>query len=154
MVACLLIPTQWETWARDYPRLPGLLFALICLLLLLLVALPRLASWRRGRKRPVLDPLQVEELLAGSGALVVDLRDASAFRCGHIRGSLQVPYPELATRFAHPDPTAKRALILVDETDALAHQAYDQLTARGFTWIYVLKGGFRAWQRASRPVVK
>jgi len=154
MMLCMIVPTQLEAWMKESPYLPGLLFAGTCLLILLLVAMPRLASWRRGRGRPVLDPLQVEELLAGSGALVVDLRSPAAFRAGHIRGSLQVPFPDLATRFPHPDPTAKRALILVDDTDILAHQAYDQLTARGFTWVYVLKGGFRAWQRASRPVAK
>lgn len=149
-----IVPTSLDAWMREAPYLPGILFAVTCLLLLLLVAQPRLASWRRGRGRPVLDPVQVDELLTGSGALVVDLRSPEAFRSGHISGSLHVPFPELATRFAHPDPTAKRALILVDETDLMAHQAYDQLIARGFTWVYVMKGGLRAWKAANRPLAK
>ena len=147
-------PTTLRGWMEAYPFLPGLVFAALCLLLLFGVALPRLRSWRRGRGRPVLDPLQLEELLQGPGVLLVDLRDDAAFRRGHIRGCLHVPFGDLARRFEIPDPRAKRALVLVDETDALSHRGLDLLTAKGFSWIYVLKGGMRAWRGESRPVVK
>lgn len=146
--------TTLRGWMETYPFLPGLVFAALCLLLLFGVALPRLRSWRRGRGRPVLDPLQVEELLQGPGVLLVDLRDEAAFRQGHIRGCLHVPFAELTRRFGSPDPQAKRALVLVDETDALSHRALKRLTARGFDWVYVLKGGMCAWRGANRPVVK
>lgn len=154
MSGTVLAPTNLEAWLKDYPYLPGILLALICLLILLVVVLPRFASWRRGRGRAVLDPVQVEELINGSGALVVDLRDAEAFRTGHIRGCLHVPFMDLSQRFATPDPKARRAMVLVDETDELAHQAFDLLTRRGFTWLYVMQGGMKAWRRANRPVAK
>ncbi len=102
----------------------------------------------------MLTPVQVEELLLGVGALVVDLRDTETYQQGHIRGALHVPFPEFPARFAKPDPTARRAMVLVDDTDALAHQAYEVLAARGFQWIYVMKGGFRAWQREHRPIAR
>ena len=154
MSGTVLAPTNLEAWLKDYPYLPGILLALICLLILLVVVLPRFASWRRGRGRAVLDPVQVEELINGSGALVVDLRDVEAFRTGHIRGCLHVPFMDLSQRFATPDPKARRAMVLVDETDELAHQAFDLLTRRGFTWLYVMQGGMKAWRRANRPVAK
>ncbi len=154
MLGTTLAPTNLEGWMKDYPYLPGVLFAAVCLLLLFLVALPRLGSWRRGRARPVLDPVQVEELISGSGALVVDLREVRAFKAGHIRGCLHVPFEQLGTKFTAPDPKARRALILVDETDELSHRAFDLLTQRGFSWLYVMKGGMRAWRRASRPMGK
>jgi len=154
MLIAALEPTTMEGWLKDYPYLPGILFAALCLLVLFLVLLPRLKSSRRAKGRPVLDPIQAEELLTGAGALVVDLRSLEAFRTGHIRGSLHVPFPELTTRFAKPDAKARRTLILMDDTDELSHQAYDLLVSRGFDWLYVLKGGMRAWQSAHRPVVK
>mgnify|MGYP005806319465 CR=1 FL=1 len=146
--------TTLKDWMEAYPFLPGLVFAALCLVLLFAVALPRLRSWFRAKGRPVLDPLQVEELLQGPGVLLVDLREDAAFRQGHIRGCLHVPYADLARRFEAPDPMAKRALVLVDETDALSHRALRQLLARGFEWVYVLKGGMRAWRGAHRPVAK
>ena len=154
MFAITPAPTTLEGWMKGYPFLPGVLFAVICLLILFLVILPRIKSSRRGKGRPVLDPMQVSELVSGSGALVVDLRSAEAFRNGHIRGSLHVPFPDLMTRFAAPDPQARRALILVDETDELSHQAYDLLASRGFSWLYVMQGGLKAWRRANRPLAK
>ena len=154
MFATVQLPTTLDAWMREFPFLPGLLFAAVCLVVLLLVSLSRIASWRRGKGRPVLDPLQVEELLLGAGALVVDLRSAEAFRTGHIRGCLHVPFEELPTRFAAPDPSARRALVLVDDTDELSHRALNLLIGRGFSWVYVMKGGMKAWREASRPVAK
>lgn len=152
--AMLAEPATLGRWMRDYPFLPGLVLAVLCLGILVLVALPRIQSWRRARGRPVLDPLQVEELIHGPGVLVVDLRDAEAFRRGHIRGSLHVPFAEVSRRFEIPNPAVKRALVLADETDALSHQALDLLRAKGFDWVYVLKGGLRAWRGAHRPLAK
>ncbi len=154
MLATAYLPTTLEAWMKAFPFLPGVIFAVICLLILLLIAAPRIASWRRGKGRPVLDPVQVEELLMGSGLLVVDLRGAEAFRTGHIRGCLHVPFEELATRFATPDPNARRALVLVDETDEVSHHAFELLSSRGFEWMYVLQGGMKAWRSAHRPVAK
>jgi rhodanese-related sulfurtransferase len=154
MSMAIQTPTLLEGTLKDHPYLPGILFAAICLVILFLVVLPRLGSWRRGRHRPVMDPVQVSDLTSGSGALVVDLRSTEAFRSGHIRGSLNVPFKDLATRFAIPDPKANRSLILVDDTDKLSHRAYDLLAARGFDWVYVLKGGLKAWRRANFPIAK
>ncbi|MBI1751353.1 MAG: hypothetical protein HY014_07720 [Acidobacteria bacterium] len=154
MDTAALAPASVEGWLKDYPFLPGILVAAASLLILFFVVLPRIRSARRGKGRPVLDAIQVDELMTGSGALVVDLRSAEAFRHGHIRGSLHVPFHELGGRLARPDPRARRPLILVDDTDELAHRAFDELTGRGFDWMYVLKGGMRAWQRANRPVVR
>jgi rhodanese-related sulfurtransferase len=154
MIAAVLAPTTLEGWMKEYPYLPGIVLAAVCLLILFLVVLPRMASWGRGRGRPVLDPVQVSELVSGSGALVVDLRNLEAFRSGHIRGCMHVPFKELATRFAAPDPKATRTLILVDETDELSHRAFDLLTSRGFSGLYVMKGGMKAWRQSNRPIAK
>jgi rhodanese-related sulfurtransferase len=149
-----LAPTIMEGWMKEYPYLPGVLLAAVCLLILVVVILPRMASWLRGRGRPVLDPVQVSELVSGSGALVVDLRLAEDFKSGHIRGSMHLPFGDLAQRFAAPDPKARRSLILVDETDELSHRAFDLLARRGFSGLYVLKGGMKAWRRSNRPIAK
>jgi rhodanese-related sulfurtransferase len=153
MFAALAQPTL-EGGVRHGLHLPSLLVAGVCLLVLLWVALPRFASWRRGRGRHVLEPSAAESLLLGAGALVVDLREEKAFRTGHIRGCMHVPFCEVATRFEKPDSRATRSLILVDETDELSHRVYELLIRRGFEEIYVLKGGMRAWRRASRPLAK
>ena len=154
MFTAALAPPTLEGGVQHGVYLPALQIAAVCLVLLVLVALPGIASWRRARGRHVLNPAAVESLLLGAGALVVDLREAKDFRTGHIRGCLQVPFADLSTQLLAPDPKATRSLILVDETDALSHRAYDLLVRRGFGGIFVMKGGMRAWRRASRPVAK
>ena len=147
-------PSAFEAWLTAHLQAPGIILAALGGLGLLAALAPRIASWHRGKGRPLLDPMQAEELMLGAGLLVLDLREEPAYRAGHIRGALPVPYRELATRFQQPDPQAKRALLLVDETDALAHEAYTLLTTRGFQWMYVLKGGMAAWRRSRRTLVK
>ena len=147
-------PFDLESWLSAHPVLPGALLAGLCLVGLAFALAPRFASWRRGRGRPVLSPLEAEEILLGTGLLVVDLRSGAAYQAGHIRGALHVPFPSLEARFQRPDPLVRRAMLLVDDTDALAHQAYGLLEARGYRWIYVLKGGMRAWRRAQRPTTR
>jgi rhodanese-related sulfurtransferase len=154
MIANAQLPTGLEAFLLEHPHRPGLLLAGGCLALAFLIFAFRLASRIRERGRPTLSPLQAEELLLGPGALVVDLRDPDEFRAGHIRGCLHVPLAELPTRLPAPDPRAHRAMILVDETDRLSRRAFEVLTARGFQWVYVLRGGMRAWRRAHRPLVK
>lgn len=154
MIAIAFAPTLLETWIKDQPYLPGYLLAGICIAILLIRGLVRYFSRRADEGRPVLDPLQVEDLLSGIGALVVDLRDPEAFRAGHIRGSLHVPFSQLTTRFAQPNPTANRAMILVGTNDDMARKAYDQLASRRFTMVYILKGGMRAWRKANLPLAK
>jgi rhodanese-related sulfurtransferase len=154
MFTAALAPSTLESGVQHGVYMPGLQIAAICLVLMLLVALPAIASWRRAWGRHVLEPAAVESLLLGAGALVVDLRNAKDFRTGHIRGCMQVPFAELSTRLLAPDPKATRSLILVDETDVLSHRAYKLLVKRGFTDIYVMTGGMRAWRRASRPMGK
>ncbi|HJW73742.1 MAG TPA: rhodanese-like domain-containing protein [Geothrix sp.] len=154
MIAITFAPSLLETWIKDRPYLPGYLLAGICIAILLIRGLVRYYSRRADEGRPVLDPYQVEDLLSGIGALVVDLRDPAAYRAGHIRGSLPVPFNELPKRFTQPDPTAKRAMILVGTNDDMARKAYDLLAGRRFAMVYILKGGIRAWQKANLPLAK
>jgi rhodanese-related sulfurtransferase len=148
----LLDTTKIEAFTKAYPFLPGLLFACLCVLLLLMVLAPRLASWKRGRFRPVLDTEQVQTMTANGDLLVVDLREPDTFRTGHIRGSLNVPFQDLPTRFQKPDPKSARGMVLVDDTDELSHRALGLLQERGYRGVYVLKGGLRAWKSAKRPL--
>ncbi|MDP2876042.1 MAG: rhodanese-like domain-containing protein, partial [Holophaga sp.] len=85
---------------------------------------------------------------------VVDLRTRQEFSGpkGHIRSAINLPMSELVKRMDELDTSHPRAFLLVDETDKIAHEAVSLLSARGHQWVYVLKGGMRAWRRAKLPV--
>jgi len=127
-------------------------------LLLLLAAmglkLRTLPSRLRARHKSTLDPTQLEELMIGTPPQVVDLRPREAYmgEKGHIRGALNIPFSEFKQRVDELDTSHPRPIVLVDESDALSHQIMPLLEARGHRWIYVLKGGFRAWRQEKYPV--
>ena len=156
MVTCiLLIPEADQAWI-DRPEIyiPGSIAALavITLLCMWIIKLP---SALRARKGGVLDPMQLEQLMPGVQPVIVDLRPSDEYfgKHGHIRSSISIPLPELVKRLDEIEKVARgKPVVLVDETDDLSHKAKPILESRGYTWLYVLKGGLRAWRAGNLPV--
>ncbi len=73
---------------------------------------------------------------------IVDLRDLSEFRKGHLKGAHQIPYMELSKR-THELPT-DRLIITVDQSDRRGRQATKLLRSYGFE-ARNLKGGIGSW---------
>jgi rhodanese-related sulfurtransferase len=149
---------DYEAIWRDHSGL--IVFSGFALLILLIGGgkwLRDLPSNRRAKKGgPTLEPRQVEELMSGSGPLIMDLRSPSVFMAkpGHIRGSVNIPLAILAREIDRFDPAEKRPVVLVDATDELSHRAFLLLKAKGFGWVYVLKGGMKAWKRDGLPMYR
>jgi 3-mercaptopyruvate sulfurtransferase SseA len=147
--------TGWRATLADLPS--WAIPAGVSLLLLLIVFILRLRSLPsdlRARHKSTLDPTQLEELMIGTPPQIVDLRSEEAYlgEKGHIRGAVNIPFGEFKRRIDELDTSHPRPIVLVDESDALSHQVLPFLEERGHRWIYVLKGGFRAWKRAKYPV--
>jgi 3-mercaptopyruvate sulfurtransferase SseA len=147
--------TGWRATLGDLP--PWAIPAGVSCLLLLVVFILRLRSLPsdlRARHKSTLDPTQLEELMIGTPPQIVDLRPEEAYlgEKGHIRGAVNIPFGEFKRRIDELDTSHPRPIVLVDESDALSHQMLPFLEERGHRWIYVLKGGFRAWKRAKYPV--
>jgi len=128
--------------------------ATLIFLIILVLKAPDIASWHRARGKQTLDPIQAEELMLGTPPQVVDLRTRQEFigPKGHIRNAISLPMSELVKRMDELDTSHPRAFLLVDETDKISHEAVALFSARGHRWVYVLKGGMRAWRRARLPV--
>ena len=153
--------TPWcANWQQRITSAPAtwipLLFAVLILLVILVLKLRELPSSRRARRAPTMTPQQVEMLTIGNPPVVVDLRPVELYDGpkGHIRGALSIPLPELRKRMGEIDMRGRDAILLVDETDELSHMALPLVTSAGHQWVYVLKGGMRAWRRAKLPLIQ
>ena len=149
-------PSQgWLSGLQSLPpwSLPAGL-SLLLLLIALSLKLRRLPSHLRARHKSTLDSSQLEELMIGTPPQIVDLRPEATFLSekGHIRGAVNIPFNEFKQRLDELDTSHPRPIVLVDESDALSHQALPFLAEHGHRWVYVLKGGFRAWRRDKYPV--
>jgi len=154
----LLLRPEAEKILLEQPEImiPGAIAAL-AIMAMLCMWIVKLPSAIRARKGGVLDPVQLESLMPGVKPTIVDLRPREEFlgKHGHIRSAISVPIPEIMDRLEHIRKESKgKPVVLVDETDELSHKARPIFEANGFTWLYVLKGGLRAWRAGRLPVYK
>jgi 3-mercaptopyruvate sulfurtransferase SseA len=136
--------------------IPGAI-ATLAVMVVLCMWIIKLPSALRSRKGGVLDPMQLETLMPGVKPIIVDLRPRDEFlgKHGHIRSAISVPLPELMDRIEEIRKESRgKPVVLVDETDELSHKIRPVFEANGFTWLYVLKGGLRAWRAGNLPIYK
>jgi rhodanese-related sulfurtransferase len=97
-----------------------------------------------------LSTLQATQLLNKGKTLILDVRSADEFKSGHLRASRNIPLDELAGRMGDLDKST--AVLVICQTDARAGRGASQLRRAGFSDVYVLEGGFAAWQSQGLPV--
>ncbi len=155
--ALLVKPPVEIPWLeRPELMIPGSIggLAIVVLLCMWIIKLPSLI---RSRKGGVLDPMQLEVLMPGVRPVIIDLRSREDFlgKHGHIRSAISVPQSELMQRLEELRKESRgKPVVLVDETDELSHQIKPIFESNGFTWLYVLKGGLRAWRAGRLPIYK
>ena len=149
-----LLESPWfDPWMQHPAFLYSIGFGLFMLLAVAFLQSRDLPSRRRAKGRSTLDPGQLEELMLGTPPAILDLRDEEEYRGkrGHIRYAVNIPFPQLQQRLDELDTSHPRPIVLVDEDDVLSHRAFPLVEARGHAWLYVLRGGMKAWRRAKLP---
>lgn len=129
-------------------------FALLMILVVVFLQIRRSRLRAIAEREGGLDPHQVHAMMMANPPLIVDLRSAELFggKRGHLRGALNIPFPELSRRLPELRSPTPRPILLVDEKGALSRQAAPILKEAGYVWVYILMGGIRAWRAAKLPV--
>jgi rhodanese-related sulfurtransferase len=86
--------------------------------------------------------------LINNGATVVDLRDADAFKQGHLIDALNLNPKELANS---KKLKSNKGVLLVCENGTKSARALAELRKAGFDNSFSLKGGIAAWQQDNLP---
>ena len=87
-------------------------------------------------------------------AMVIDLRDATAFREGHIINARNYPLAEFDRYQEKLETHRDRAIILVDAMGVKTAVIATRLKKAGFHHVVTLKGGMDGWRTDSMPVVR
>lgn len=95
------------------------------------------------------DASSVAERLADRSVVVVDVRQPAEWRRGHIRGSVNLPLPQLMTRLHQLPKDAD--IVAVCASGHRSAVAMRTLQRAGFR-AENLKGGMRSWSRAGLPL--
>ncbi|WP_038277558.1 rhodanese-like domain-containing protein [Zymobacter palmae] len=97
---------------------------------------------------------QLTSLVNQHEGVVVDLRDANAFRSGHISGAINIPAASLATRTSELERFKERPIIVVCKMGQQSGAAVATLKKAGFKHVARLRGGVDQWQAENLPLVK
>lgn len=98
--------------------------------------------------------LRATQLINGSNALLVDLREAKEYEGGRIPNARHVPMSQLGARAGELAKDPNRPVIAYCESGQRSRGAGGALQKAGFKEIYHLTGGIRAWKAAGLPVEK
>ncbi|WP_346838029.1 rhodanese-like domain-containing protein [Microbulbifer sp. SAOS-129_SWC] len=119
----------------------------------LVVLLYALAFSERARAGKPASIHEVTRLINVDGAKVLDVRDRSDYKAGHIVDSVHIPHGEVADRIGELAPLKDKPLIVADKMGQHAGAVGRLLKKQGFQ-VRRLQGGVSEWTNQSLPLVK
>ena len=131
---------RWLAFMGNHPFLFGILGILIVLFFIF-------EGQRGGRK---ISPQSLGILVKAKNAMLVDLRDAKDFNEGHVSGSRNIPYSQIANHIEELK-SADRPVVFICNLGQVAGTALQQV---GHADSYRLDGGISNWKAQGLPLVK
>lgn len=117
----------------------NIILLLILLALLAFEAYPRLIVKRSAKL------LTQEEFSEGMRkAQVIDVREKDAFNSGHILGARNFPYYSMLKQ-SYQSLRKDQPIYIYDQKKRVSANAANFLRKKGYTNLYILKGGFEGW---------
>ena len=99
--------------------------------------------------------VRLTHLMNREDATVLDIREARDMAAGtKIIGAIHLPYSQLKDRIDSMALDKSKPVVVYDARGQRAMMAGSPLKAAGFTQLYNLNGGFKAWSEAGLPVEK
>lgn len=92
--------------------------------------------------------------LMNKGALVLDVRDQTAYEKGHLKGAKHVPLADIGKRLDDFDRYRAKPVIAYDERGSGAGRAVAQLRRNSFEHAFMLRGGLATWREEHLPLVR
>jgi rhodanese-related sulfurtransferase len=106
----------------------------------------------RGYKQ--IEPLEAVQLLNHEAPVLLDVREDSEYKDGHIIDTLHIPLGKLDGRLDELEKYREKPIIVSCRSGHRSSHACAKLRKKGFETVYNLKGGVMAWQNAGLPLQK
>ena len=101
-----------------------------------------------------LSPQKLSDYVNQQQAIVLDVRDNSEFRQGHIVNAISAPFREIDNHIKQLQDKKSTPIIVVCKMGQTAGAVTKQLKAQGFEHVFKLGGGLSEWKIANFPLVK
>ncbi len=89
-----------------------------------------------------------------SSAVIIDVRESSEFKSGHIVNARNIPVARLAADVETQIRDKSKPIIVYCRTGNRSNEAGKKLIASGYQDVSQLKSGILGWQEANLPVEK
>ncbi|MEP7330384.1 MAG: rhodanese-like domain-containing protein [Betaproteobacteria bacterium] len=96
--------------------------------------------------------LNVTHLINHKNALLLDVREPKEFEGGKLPDAVHIPLSQLDARSGELAKMTSRPVVVYCARGQRSRNAGNALAKVGFTEIYSLHGGIRAWKDAGLPV--
>ena len=106
----------------------------------------------RGVKE--IDSVGALQLINHKNARVLDVREDSEYKSGHVLNAMHIPLGKLNDRLGELEKYKGQPLVVMCRSGNRSSSACVSLGKRGFTQAYNLEGGVLAWQKAKLPLEK
>lgn len=106
----------------------------------------------RGIKE--VDCVAALQLINHKNARVLDVREDSEFKGGHVLNAIHIPLGKLKDRIGELEKYKSQPLVVVCRSGNRSSSACVSLGKQGFDQAYNLAGGIMAWEKAKLPLEK
>jgi rhodanese-related sulfurtransferase len=128
------------------------------LLVLVFVLSGAMLAWplvgRRFSKIQSIGTLRATQLINSQDALLLDIRETQEYEGGRLPNARHIPLSQLKERSGELAKWKNKPIVIYCNTGTRSGGAGSILEKEGFSEIYQLTGGFRAWKDANLPVQK
>ncbi len=105
------------------------------------------------RSGPSLSYHEVTRLLNSDNAVIIDVREASEFKAGHIVDAINIPFAKIRERADELNKLKEKTLVVVDKLGQHSGASSKILKELGFN-VNRMQGGMAEWKNQNLPVVK
>jgi rhodanese-related sulfurtransferase len=94
------------------------------------------------------------QLINHKQAIVLDVREDSEYKSGHVLNAKHIPLGKLGQRLGELEKYRDQPVVVICRSGNRSCTASAQLGKQGFSQVYNLNGGVMAWQKANLPLEK
>lgn len=106
----------------------------------------------RGVKE--VDVVEALQLINHKNAIILDVREESEYKSGHILNAKWIPLGKLVGRIGELERYRAQPIVLVCRSGQRSASACVALGKQGFAQAYNLSGGVMGWQKSNLPLEK
>lgn len=101
---------------------------------------------------PSISPQQAAQMQSTQKAVIIDVRENSEWRSGHIAGAIHIPLGEIGNRITELTQYQNTPIITQCRSGSRSAKAATMLKNAGFNIVYNMDGGLNAWQKADLEI--